>query len=333
MKILNLVYPDKSDITYKVSNFPDGQQNIVIEEVSLRKAAGTLPCKYECDCVNPANYPYQIKSHLNNFRDLELIICAVASLRELGVEEIHLYTPYIMGARSDRKFEEGGNNYLKDVICPIINLLNFKTVTCIDPHSDVLEACIKGFRKESNERLIKWGIARCYDHILKASGTSDKRIDLVDDRYILVSPDAGASHKIYKLAEQIGYKGDIITCSKDRDENGRLTKCVVPLSKKLLLSHPSKDYIIIDDICDGGATFINIAKEIQNEINIWNDEEGFVDKITSKIYLIVTHGIFSKGLEVLFEYFDGIYCTNSYDQFTIDTEDPLNQRFKQLNVF
>ena len=72
----------------------------------------------------------------------------------MGIQEISLYTPYIMGARSDRKFEEGGNNYLRDVICPVINSLNFKTVTCIDPHSDVLEACIKGFRKESNLRLV-----------------------------------------------------------------------------------------------------------------------------------------------------------------------------------
>lgn len=279
MKILNLIDQSKSDIKYLPQKFPDGQQNIIIDKNTI---------------FNPTSEePIQIKSRLNNWLDLELLICTVASLKQLGVEEIHLYVPYIIGARSDRDFTEGngGNNYLKDVICPIINSLNFKSVTCIDPHSDVLEACIKGFRKEFNLhlQLIKYFFNENYPH---AAG-----FDL--DRFILISPDAGATKKIYKLAEQIGYKGDIITCNKDRDANGKLIKTVVPITKE----HLNKDLIIIDDICDGGATFINIAKEIKK-----------LPYFRGKIYLIVTHGIFSKGFEELSIYFDSIYCTNSYGQ-------------------
>jgi hypothetical protein len=37
------------------------------------------------------------------------------ALRILVLEII--YVPYFLGARSDRKFTEGGINYLKDVIC------------------------------------------------------------------------------------------------------------------------------------------------------------------------------------------------------------------------
>ena len=65
----------------------------------------------------------------------------------------------------------------------------------------------------------------------------------------LVSPDAGASKKIYKLAEQIGYEGDIITCSKDRDIDGKLTRTIVPLN----FTELEKDFIIIDDICVVGV--------------------------------------------------------------------------------
>ena len=162
MKTLNLVDIDKSDIKYQIQRFPDGQQNIVIDNNK-----GVLSKKLYLD---KEQYSFeipiesvQIKSRLNNWLDLELVVCAVAALRELGVEEIHLYVPYIMGSRSDRKFEEGGNNYLKDVICPIINSLNFKTVTCMDPHSDVLEACIKGFRKESNLDLVKFSLLNIYE--------------------------------------------------------------------------------------------------------------------------------------------------------------------------
>ena len=320
MKTLNLVYPEKSDIKYRIDKFPDGQQNIVIEptpeKLSLDKLSeffNNIPSKKD-DIL--------IKSRLNNWLDLELITCAVASLRELGVEEIHLYTPYIMGARSDRKFEEGGNNYLRDVICPVINSLNFKTVTCIDPHSDVLEACIKGFRKESNLSLVNFAIDSIYpksydcpQRYRKEGIASYIPLD-VNDSFILVSPDAGASKKIYKLAEQIGYKGDVITCSKDRDIDGKLTMVNVPIAFDAFTSKKA-DFIIIDDICDGEATFINIAKNLKN-------------RVKGKIYLIVTHGIFSKSFGELSQYFDNIYCTNSYKDIKGEASP---QYVKQLNVF
>lgn len=289
MKTINLVYPEKSDIKYKISKFPDGQQQITLSLKDLLFAW-------------TKDIEIQIKSRLNDFKDLELIICTVASLRGLGVKEIHLYVPYIVGARSDRKFEEGSNNYLKDIICPLINNLNLGSVTCIDPHSDCLEMGTKNFNKYTNEDLVKW--------VLNNPPFSAKKLDDL----ILISPDAGASKKIYKIAEQIGYKGDIITCSKDRDVHGKLTKVNVPLNNLT-----GKDIIIIDDICDGGATFINIAKEIREH---YTGGEG-------KIYLIVTHGIFSKGFGELSQYFDGIYTTNSYRDLPKDIE----KFVKQLNIF
>lgn len=253
---------------------------------------------------------------MNNFLNLEEIVCATKSLRNLGVKEIHLYTPYFLGSRSDRQFEEGSNNYLKDVICPIINSLNFESVTIMDPHSDVLEACLNNFKKESNFKLVKFFLED------KVCGIDQSKLK---DEFILVSPDAGASKKIYKLAEQIGYKGDIITCSKDRDNEGNINKTIVPID----FTNTNKDYIILDDIIDGGRTFINIAEELKN-----NCIDRY--KTKQKIYLIVTHGIFSKGFEELSKYFDGIYCTNSYKDLlvlqTFNTKD-FKEFVKQPNVF
>ena len=74
-----------------------------------------------------------------------------------------------------------------------------------------------------------------------------------------------------------------------------------------------RDCLIVDDICDGGRTFIELAKEIRKQTNL-------------PIYLIVTHGIFSAGFEQLNEYFAGIFCTNS-----IKDIDETN--VKQYNVF
>ena len=49
------------------------------------------------------------------------------------------------------------------------------------------------------------------------------------------------------------------------------------------------------------------------------------------IYLIVTHGIFSAGFKTLFEYFEGIYCTNSIDD--IHETSFAGEKVKQLNIF
>ena len=143
MKTLDLTNSENSDIKYKISKFPDGQQAITLD--------------LENTIFESGEQVVTIKSRLNSFLDLELIICANQALIELGVKhhslklkEIALYVPFFLGARSDRKFLSGQSNYLKTVICPIINSQNFDRVTVLDPHSDVLEACLNNFQKITN---------------------------------------------------------------------------------------------------------------------------------------------------------------------------------------
>ncbi len=298
MKILNLVKPEKSDIKYKIDRFPDGQQQLRFEGLQVGLIKGY---------ANP-NFDYQITitSRLNNFKDLELICCAVASLQELGITKIHLTTPYFLGSRSDRKFEEGSNNYLKTVICPIINSLNFKSVTVLDPHSDVLEACLNNFNKIDNFALVD-------DALSYLIGEGE------EDQIVLVSPDAGAYKKIFDVAKEFDIE-KIITATKVRDlKTGQILRTEVPT----LDQHNNLKYVIVDDICDGGRTFVELAKAIK------------ASRPTAEIYLVVTHGIFSAGFGELGEYFDGIYTTNSVGDIsnvgTSSTLKPIN--FKQLNIF
>ena len=135
----------------------------------------------------------------------------------------------------------------------------------------------------------------------------------INDRFILIAPDGGSLKKIYKLAEQIGYKGDIITCSKDRNVDGTIKHFHITGGEL----PENKDIIIIDDICDGGLTFIETANQIKDYLG---------DTRKGKIYLIVTHSIFSKGTDELLKYFDGIYTTNSYKEHNVE-------KIKVLNIF
>ena len=284
MIILDLVNPEKSQIKYKISQFPDGQQTVdLIDWNDL--------LRYE-DAV-------KINSRLNTFKDLELIICATAAVRNIKpTREIALYVPYFIGARSDRKFLDGGVNYLKQVICPIINSLNFVTVVVLDPHSDVLEACLNNYEKVNNHTLVKYSLSK----IDNKNGAQD--------RICLVSPDAGAYKKIFDVAKKFGIE-NIITATKVRDmRSGNILRTEIPtLGRSIGDPNSANDdmkYVIIDDICDGGRTFIELAKAIK------------VTNPSVKVYLVVTHGIFSAGFEQLNQYFEGIYTTNSY----VDVKDP-----------
>lgn len=108
---------------------------------------------------------------------------------------------------------------------------------------------------------------------------------------IVVFPDMGAKARYGHLNESTLY------CDKVRNQ---LTGEIEGL--KLIAFDDEiegKDVVIIDDICDGGRTFIETVKAL-------------IPFKPANIDLCVSHGIFSKGLDVLFDAgIRDIYTTNS----------------------
>jgi ribose-phosphate pyrophosphokinase len=288
MKHLNLVDLEKSDIKYQIHRFPDGQQSITL-----------LPPSAPEDLQQVV-----IDSRFNSFKDLELIICANQALRNVGAGAVGLHVPYFLGSRSDRRFEFASVNYLKQVICPIINAQKFDVVITLDPHSDVLEACIDRYEKAPNFPVVKYSLKEI-----------DNR-DGAQDRICLVSPDAGAYKKIFDVAKEFNIE-NIVTANKVRDlKTGNILRTEVPN----LPENQDLKYVIVDDICDGGRTFVELAKVIKEQ------------RPNSEIYLIVTHGIFSAGFETLTQYFNGIFCTNSVREVA-DDEYEVKTKTKTFNVY
>jgi ribose-phosphate pyrophosphokinase len=293
MKTFNLAHPEKSEVKFKINRFPDGQQSVTIEDA---------PAFLQ-------GHDIRIKSRMNNFKDLELIICANQALRNLFVSSVSLYLPYFMGARSDRRFTEGDVHYLKQVICPIINSQNFNSITVLDPHSDVLEACLDNYQKIDNSRIVEQAL------------TDIDNSDGAQNRIVLVSPDAGAYKKIFDVAQKFGINR-IITATKVRDiKTGKILHTEIPT----LDQAEDLKYVIVDDICDGGRTFIELAKAIHGS------------RPTAKVYLVVTHGIFSNGFLELSRELEKIYSSNSYsdrNDIEHDSQYTVAKEFlKQFNVF
>lgn len=288
--MVRTIGPD-APVQYKVSHFPDGQQSLEIDSNDIYRI------KTESLIT--------IVSHLNNFSDLELIICAVKAIRGLNkTMKIDLYVPYFVGARSDRKFVEGGIHYVKDVMAPIINSLDLNRVMVLDPHSDVMEACVNGFEKAkfSYAQFMKFAVSKL---------SNGKETEFNPDEICLISPDSGAYKRTFDAASWMRVK-HIATANKIRDiVTGQIIKTEVQ-NLPVGTTTPLK-YVIVDDICDGGRTFIELAKAIREQLP------------TAEIVLVVTHGIFSAGLDVLTPHFNKIITTNSYKD--IETDGVITHQF------
>jgi ribose-phosphate pyrophosphokinase len=183
-------------------------------------------------------------------------------------------------------------------------------VQVLDPHSDVLEACLNNFQKVSNYLLVKYALT-------DIDNTNQARENIV-----LVSPDAGALRKIYKVADWFDLN-EVVTAVKHRDpKTSKITH--TDISLKPLVHEYGKKFVIVDDICDSAGTSIELAKAIKERTQ------------DSKIYLIATHGIFSSGLFDLSAYFEKVYCTNSVQDIKADeySDYTVSADFvKQFNLF
>lgn len=202
---------------------------------------------------------------------IEMLLVTDA-LRRAGLILEGIAMPYVPFGRQDRVASDGEALSIA-VFAELINSCGAKVVEITDPHSEVTTALIKNVKVRQQHEVF--------------SGYFDGLSD-----YWLICPDGGALKKVYKLASIVDSLG-VIECSKNRNvKTGEITGVTVHAE-----SLGSKDCYIVDDICDGGRTFIEIAKELKK-------------KEAGRIILMVTHGFFTKGLEVFDGLIDEIYTMN-----------------------
>jgi len=239
-----------------------------------------------------------ITCRVNNMNDLGMLMVAHDALMQTGwVDKYYLLIPYFPGARQDRRMVKGEPLTVK-VYTDIINAMEFFSVVIFDPHSDVTPALIDNVIVTDNHYFAK----HCIREITSITPTSPSDFNMWGKEFHLVSPDAGANKKVGKLATFLG-ADSIIKCDKTRNvKDGSISGFEV-YSDDL----EGREAIIIDDICDGGGTFVGLAEELKK-------------KNAGKLHLIVSHGLFSKGFEKLERAFETIWYTDSiftdHDFFT-----------------
>ncbi len=217
-----------------------------------------------------------ITQRVANSNDFMLLLLATDALRRAGYERLSLLIPYFPAARQDRLMVPGEPLSVR-VYADLINAQHYDKVWVFDPHSDVTPALLDKGKSIDNQKFVAQVLTR-FDR----------------ETISLVSPDAGAFKKIHKLATALGGL-PVVVCDKIRDvKTGALMGFQV-FEDDLSGRH----CLIVDDICDGGGTFVGIAAELR-KLN------------PLSVSLAVSHGIFSKGTQPLTDALDHVYTTDSF---------------------
>lgn len=213
----------------------------------------------------------RVVARIRNAQELYNLLSVANAIDNIGAHKSILCIPYLMGARYDRVMIEGDAVDI-EVVASAINSCKFKKVVLFDVHSPVSTDLIENSINCSNIDLLR---------------------EYKKENYILICPDKGARSKIQSILHVLGGTVNVVRCEKSRDKLGRIT---------LEVEEPEickdQNCVIVDDLCDGGGTFMAIAEQIQPK----------------HLCLIVSHGIFSRGFNDLRKQFNQIITTNSFKE-------------------
>jgi len=192
----------------------------------------------------------------------------VDSISKRGGKVKTLVLPYIPGARQDRINPTGDQLFAAYSFATMINDRSFSRVIVLDPHSPVAPSLI--------DRVVEYPLLDIAQRVWWGYTG-------------IIAPDKGAKERAKVFSDVMGLP--LCYGSKKRDvATGKLEGFeIAPL--------PFGHYLVVDDICDGGGTFMGLGEKIREQGN-------YAD-------LYVTHGIFAKGVDGLKKIYKNIYTTDS----------------------
>lgn len=222
-------------------------------------------------------------------------------------EKAILHIPYLPGARADHN-EEAVFGAL--VYADFINNLHLDKVVVFDPHSYIMTDMIKNVEIISSTRLIR-------QHIV---GHAERG---APQRYQgIIAPDKGAVDRdmMVSLATHLPlYRAEKVR-NPDTGKLSGFTCEPLPDEGK---------FLVVDDICDGGGTFMGLAEAIAEHSGVGRERLG----------LYVSHGVFSGNAHNLWEYFSEIWTTDSLKTATnidrphfYDNPRARLRQYNELNV-
>jgi ribose-phosphate pyrophosphokinase len=260
MSTYRVSMPEDCGVKYRQFSYPAGETQIRFSENQLEELAAAEKCVITARITNGEVMP------------LLLLLDAVEATSSADIVLILPYLPY---SRADRRFDKGDCFGLKVFAAVLNELWRVNKILTFDAHSFAAESEITSLTS------------------LEATPIIQQVLDTFTEPLTILMPDKGSLDR-YDPWGSFKENFPVVHCEKKRDpKTGALSGFEVP-------EVPTDTAIIIDDICDGGGTFIGIAKTLKEK------------QPDVKPYLYVSHGIFSKGLGELKKYFEHVFTTNSF---------------------
>lgn len=215
------------------------------------------------------NRPVWVDARIATAGGFMQLLAVLDAIRTSKPSKLGLFLPYFPGARQDRR--QPRFPFTLEIYANALKQMELDALIVVDPHSYALANRLN----------------------LRALYQADV-FDIPKSDYVgLIQPDVGAEYRTSLLAGHLALP--VVHAHKVRDSlTGKLSGFTVEK-----LPQPGR-YLLADDICDGGRTFIGVAEAIAKDNNNYT------------LDLLVTHGIFSKGLTELRVWFDRIYTTDSF---------------------
>lgn len=261
---LNLRKKELSDLSYEIISFPDGEKQLNI-------TSPLINCKKVV----------VIFTTIKSADDLFILLQAQDILERYNIQYCTIIT-YLMTQRSDRVFSEG-----RPFSIGIVMKLLHGIVEVFELHNTTAKGLATNAEYFNNIGLL-----------MSTRGMSENNISYKP--YLYLFPDKGAF-------DRYGYfripDSKILIGKKVRDvSTGQITDYTITDidDEKPRIPKNTKKIYVIDDLCDGGRTFIGAASKLRELAP------------NAKICLNVIHVVQEEGLRRVCEEFDEVTVTNSY---------------------
>ncbi|MCD6104441.1 MAG: ribose-phosphate pyrophosphokinase [Thermosipho sp. (in: Bacteria)] len=262
----------------EIGRFADGEINVKIGETV--RGHDTFIIQPTCPPVN------------ENLMELLIMIDA---LKRASANTIAVVIPYYGYARQDRK-AKGRDPITAKLVANLLTIAGATRVMTVDLHSEQ----IQGFFDIPLDNLLSFPI---FTKILK----EDK---VIDEGFVVVSPDVGGVKRARQFAERLGGPLAILDKRRPKDNVAEILNIIGDVE--------GKTAIIVDDIVDTARSLVNSASAL-------------IEKGAKRVIACITHPVLSDNAvnrieESVIEKIyisDSIYKNNLPEKFKVVSLAPL----------
>lgn len=243
----------------------------------IRFADGSLCVKLLNPELVKKQHTLYVEAYLQNVDDLMIVAQLKDIVKRLTDSDANtvLTITSPLYARYDRVMEKDKSDaFGAEMFGKLVTAIGYDTTRYVDCHSNVL------VEKTRNAHDISQ--AQIFEHM------ASEYPEILD--MIQVAPDKGAVAKNQSAEIHFAKTRNVSTGKIEGME-------LAYADPAFCLNAPRKPYIVVDDLCEGGGTFLGLRKVFDKEFGANNE-----------VSLFVTHGLFTNNtLEKLLGSYDTIY--------------------------